>query len=315
MTLVFYATDIHGSETCFIKFINAALVYKADVLIMGGDLLGKTITPIFKFGERYESYYLGEKHLSHNEEELKNMIRDIRKMGSYEYITTKEEWDEMIKDEKKMNVLFKELAMSSIRRWISIAEEKLKGKKVKVFINSGNDDIPDINHILEDSDLVIFPNEKALFIDDHHEMLSLGYSNITPWRLPGDLPEEELRKKIDEVASKINNMKNAIFNIHVPPYNTPLDQAPKLDENLQPVITPGGEVEIISVGSVEVRRAIEKYQPLLGLHGHIHESRGTCKIGRTLCINPGSEYQRGILNGVLLKLDKGKIKFHLLVSG
>ena len=315
MTIVFYATDIHGSETCFIKFINAATVYKTDVLIMGGDLLGKTVTPIFRKDDSYEAYYLNENHYAHAGEELDNMIREIRKMGSYEYITTKEEWNDLIKDEKKMEELFKELAIESIKRWMGIAESKLKGKKVKVFVNSGNDDIPDINPILEENELVIFPNEKVLYIDEHHELLSLGYSNITPWHLPGDLPEEELEKKIEELIVKVNNMKNIVFNIHVPPYNTTLDQAPKLDDNLQPVITPGGEVEIVSVGSTAVRKAIEKYQPLLGLHGHIHESRGTCKIGRTLCINPGSEYQRGILNGVLFKLDKGKIKFHLLMSG
>lgn len=314
MVFVFYATDIHGSETCFIKFINAATVYKVDVLIMGGDILGKTITPIFKVGDNYEAYYLGETHYAHTDEELQNIIRNIRNMGSYDYITNKEEWNNMVEDEEKMEDLFRELAIKSVKRWMVLAEEKLRGKKVKAFVNSGNDDIQDINQVLEESDAIIFPNEKILYIDDYHEMLSLGYSNITPWHLPGDLPEDVLEKKIDELAVNINNMKNAIFNIHVPPYNTLLDQAPKLDENLQPVITPGGEVEITSVGSTALRKAIEKYQPLLGLHGHIHESRGTCKIGRTLCINPGSEYQRGILNGVLFRLDKGKIKFHLLVS-
>ena len=47
---------------------------------------------------------------------------------------------------------------------------------------------------------------------------------------------------------------------------------------------------MIHAGSTAVRASIEKHQPLVGLHGHIHESKGFVTLGRTLCLNPGSEY-------------------------
>jgi len=148
-------------------------------------------------------------------------------------------------------------------------------------------------------------------------MLSLGYSNMTPWRCARDIEEDELAKKINDLARKISDMNMAIFNIHVPPHGTPIDEAPELDENLRPKLAPGGEVMKRPVGSTAVRSAIEKYQPMLGLHGHVHESRGFVKIGRTLCVNPGSEYTEGILRGVLIQIDlkKKKVGDFLFTSG
>ncbi len=64
-----------------------------------------------------------------------------------------------------------------------------------------------------------------------------------------------------------------------------------------------------------MRAAIEKYKPLLGLHGHVHESKGFVNIGSTLCINPGSEYGEGILRGVIVELGDGKVKNYLLTQG
>jgi Icc-related predicted phosphoesterase len=138
---------------------------------------------------------------------------------------------------------------------------------------------------------------------------------LTPWRCPRDIPENELLQKIENLASKLQNPGKSIFNIHVPPYGSGLDSAPELDEQFKPKLEPGGRFKMISVGSKAVHEAILKYQPLLGLHGHIHESKGFSKIGRTLCLNPGSEYQEGILRGVLIQLSDGKIKDFMFVSG
>ena len=64
------------------------------------------------------------------------------------------------------------------------------------------------------------------------------------------------------------------------------------------------------------RRRSRSYQPALSLHGHIHEARGNCRIGRTLCINPGSSYEQGDLLGAVVDLDgKKKVKRFLLTSG
>ena len=56
-------------------------------------------------------------------------------------------------------------------------------------------------------------------------------------------------------------------------------------------------------------------QPLLGLHGHIHEATGVRRSGRTLAVNPGSDYSTGALNGALITLERDKVAAHQLVRG
>ena len=191
----------------------------------------------------------------------------------------------------------------------------MKKLDAQVFVMPGNDDEYFVDEELAKSEYIINPNEKATAIMDQFEMLSLGYANITPWKCARDIEEEELYKKIENLVNKISNFETAIFNVHVPPYGTSLDEAPELDENLKPKLGPSGRVMTKSVGSTSVRTAIEKYQPLLSLHGHVHESKGFIKIGRTLCLNLGSEYTEGILRGVLIQFDKNKIKDFLFTSG
>ena len=204
--------------------------------------------------------------------------------------------------------------IEQVRRWINIAEERLKGTGIKCYITPGNDDRFDIDQAFTESDYVINPEGKVVNIDKYHEMISTGFSNKTPWNTQREVTEEKLEEIIEEMASKVENMKNCIFNFHCPPYNTIIDVAPLLDETLKPVVK-GGQTIMVHVGSISVRKAIEKHQPLLGLHGHIHESRGVAKIGRTVCLNPGSEYTEGILRGVIVNLDKGKIKSYIFTSG
>ena len=79
--------------------------------------------------------------------------------------------------------------------------------------------------------------------------------------------------------------------------------------------TGAGGIEMQPVGSTACRETIERYQPLLGLHGHLHESRGTFQLGRTLCINPGSEYSEGVLRGALIELEGGQVKNYQLTTG
>jgi len=105
---------------------------------------------------------------------------------------------------------------------------------------------------------------------------------------------------------------SAIFNIHVPPYKSGLDEAPELDKDLRPVLA--GQ-SLKPVGSTALRKAIEEAKPLLGLHGHIHEGRGATRIGKTLCINPGSMYEQGTLLGAIVALGKNKIENYVLTSG
>jgi len=137
-------------------------------------------------------------------------------------------------------------------------------------------------------------------------MLSLGYSNITPWRCPRDISEEEIEEKITRLMGNVDRDSQLIYCIHVPPYDSGIDSAPELDENMKPKVGPGGQLMVMPVGSKAVRRSIEVYQPLLSLHGHIHEARGFSKIGKTMCFNPGSEYHEGILRGVLIQIENNR---------
>jgi Icc-related predicted phosphoesterase len=314
-TKIFFATDLHGSEKCFLKFVNAAKFYKANTLIMGGDITGKIVIPIVKEPNgKFHATFLGDKRTAKNDKELQDLKRAIRFAGYYPYLTDPDGMKELQTDESRVQSIFKELMLDTVRSWIQIAEERLKDSEIKVYITGGNDDVAEIESIIGGSSYVIDPEEKVVQIDGNYEMISTGWSNATPWKTARECTEEQLWAKIEMMTSQVKDMKNCIFNLHVPPIDSGLDSCPKLDENLKPVLA-GGEIVMTSGGSTSVRRAIETYQPLLGLHGHIHESKGFLKIGRTLCLNPGSEYSEGILRGALVELDDGTVKNFLLTQG
>ncbi|MGQ9459829.1 MAG: metallophosphoesterase family protein [Candidatus Bathyarchaeaceae archaeon] len=313
---LYFTTDIHGSEVCFKKFINAGAFYKADALILGGDITGKAVVPIIEKPDcTFHCKFLGESLKVNRGKELEDLMQKIRAIGYYPYPTNSSEAEELFQNQDKLDALFTELMKESVNRWLKIAEERLRGTGIQCFVSPGNDDSFSIDPILDGSPCVINPNEKIVAINSDLEMISLGNSNITPWKCPRDIPEEELFIKIDNLASQLKNPEKSIFNIHVPPCGSGIDSAPELDEELRPKLEPGGRFKMISVGSKAVYEAIMKYQPLLGLHGHIHESKGFAKIGRTLCLNPGSEYQEGILRGALIQLSNGKIKDFMFVAG
>jgi len=312
---LFFASDVHGSEVCFRKFLSAARVYNVDVLILNGDLTGKAIVPIVKQPDgTFEATFLNRKRTAGTDQELQELVKSVRFSGYYSYIATPEEAEKLRTDKIESDRVFSQLMIETLRDWIRIAEERLKDTPVKCFINAGNDDIPEVDSVLKSSERIIDPEDNVVRIDDRHEMITTGYSNITPWNAPRDIPEEDLAARIDRMASKVVDMKNCIFNFHCPPYDSGLDIAPRLDDDLRPMIQASG-IEMAPVGSKAVRDAITKHQPLLGLHGHIHESRAAVKLGRTLCLNPGSEYGEGILRGVLVTLSDARVERHMFTQG
>jgi len=315
MLRIFFASDVHGSEVCFRKFVNAGKAYKANVLILGGDITGKMIIPILQQEpETYTADFSSRTWIIRNNEELENFMKMVRNSGYYPYLTSELEFTELSADRNKVNKLFSELMLETVRRWVKIAEERLRGTGISCYVTPGNDDRFIIDEALSQSDYVVNPEGNVVSIAGEYEMISTGFSNMTPWKTQRELTEDELEKKIENMASNVKNMESCIFNLHCPPFNTLIDRAPQLDETLK-VVTKSGEKVIIPVGSVAARNAIRKYQPLLGLHGHIHESRGVEKLGRTLCLNPGSEYNEGILRGVIIDLENGAIKSYLFTSG
>jgi len=298
------------------KFLNSAKFYQANVLILGGDITGKMIVPIVDQGNgTYAADFLGTQQILKTPEEKAALEKNIRNSGYYPYPSTAAEVEKLQADKQLVDQLFSKVMADGVKRWVGIAEERLKGTDVKVYISPGNDDRFDIDEVLKTTNSNIYPEDQVISIDDHHEMITSGWANPTPWNSPREVNEEELLKKFEAMCSEVKNMENAIFNLHVPPKDTPLDLAPELDPTLKPVVRGGGGVSMIHVGSTATRQVIEKYKPLLGLHGHIHESRGFVKIGRTLCINPGSEYGEGILRGAVINLDEKGVKSYILTQG
>jgi len=313
-TRIFFATDVHGSEKSFLKFLNAPAFYKAQVIILGGDLTGKMIVPLVKESDGYHATFRGLNRKAANEEEAQALEKEIRFTGYYPYRSTPEEVKELETDPAKVHAIFNELMIQTMKQWMQMAEERLRKTGTIVYITGGNDDFLEIEPILSGSDYVVNPEGKVVQVTDKYEMISSGWSNPTPWKTPRECSEEELGAKIERMASQVKNMRNCIFNFHVPPINSRLDECPKLDENLKPMYN-GSEAIMTNVGSTSVRNAIEKYQPLLGLHGHIHESRGFYEIRRTLCLNPGSESAEGILLGAMVDIEDDKVKSYVLTQG
>ena len=313
---LFFSTDVHGSEKCYIKFLNAGKFYKAQVLVLGGDITGKVIVPLVKDSKgHYKATFRGVEREAKNEQEAQELEKVIRFSGYYPYRTDTDGMLKLQTDDQSVRSLFTQLMLDTVKRWVQLAEERLRDSGTKVYITGGNDDLPEIKPIIGASDYVVDPEDKVVDVDGKHEMISCGWSNPTPWKTPRESSEEELEKRIENmIAQHVKDMSNCIFNMHVPPIDSGLDTCPKLDANLKPEYA-GGQPVMTVGGSSAVRKAIEKYQPLVGLHGHIHEAKGFIKIGRTLCLNPGSEYSEGILRGTLVELEDGSVKNFLLTQG
>ncbi len=310
---VFFATDIHGSEVCWRKFLNSAAFYKADLVVLGGDVTGKVMVPIVAHNGYWQAVVRGESIRMDTQTELEAVQKQIRNKGSYPAVVTPDELQNLSDEEGAVDRRFSEEMIHSLDRWLDMADGKLQGGQIPCVLNGGNDDIWEIDDIIESSPCVSFGEGKSLDLDGFH-LVSMGWTNPTPWDTFREAPEEELKQKIDAVAAQIPDMERAIFNFHAPPYGTGLDEAPALDDTLRPMH--GGAV-MKPVGSTAVRDAINSYQPMLSVHGHIHESRGIKKMGRTLAINPGSVYGDGVLQGAVLELNpkKGKVTKYLLVNG
>ncbi len=308
-------TDVHGSDVCFRKFLNASKFYKADVLILGGDITGKSMVPIVETSAgSFECTYAGENFVLKSREQAEEFIKVIRNGGAYPQIVNQKEYEKLTSNSDKVQELFMRLMIEGVKKWIQLAEEKLKGTGTLCFISPGNDDIFEIDQVLNSSSFVVNPEEKVVDLGGGQEMITLGYANRTPWHSPREADEEVLQSKIERMASELNHPETSIFNLHVPPIDTPIDQAPKVDSDLKPVVN-AGHVVMTSAGSIATRNAILKYRPLAGLHGHIHEAKGVVRLGKTVCLNPGSEYGEGILRGVLGQVEDGKLRSYLLTSG
>jgi uncharacterized protein len=311
---IFFATDIHGSEICWRKFLNSAAFYNADMVILGGDVTGKIMVPIVATSPgHWEVTFGGRRVQLDTKAELDEIKRKIRDRGYYPAVMSTDELDSLNQEDGSVDRRFTQEMTKGLEMWLDMADSKLHGGEIPCILNGGNDDIWEIDDIIEQSPCVSFAESKVLDIGGFY-LASMGWTNPTPWNTFREAPEDVLATKIDAVVSSIPDMSRAVFNFHAPPYGTGLDEAPALDANMRPIH--GGAV-MKPVGSTAVKAAILKHQPILSVHGHIHESKGVLRLGRTLTMNPGSSYSDGVLQGAVLDLNekKGKVNRYILVNG
>jgi uncharacterized protein len=314
VTRLFYAGDVHGSRVCWKKFINAAAHYPADVLVMGGDLTGKALVPIVRHGDgSYTARVIGEERIARTAEELDQMQAAISTNGMYPLIVDEDEARLLGEDPRHREKVFEKALLDELRLWVEFADERLAGSQARAYVIPGNDDPWSIDAVLAGGVSVVPCDERVEGVGPH-ELISFGYSNRTPWHTPRELDEEEIYQRLKRLTDQLETPERAILNVHVPPWESSLDTAFEVDEQLR-YVTKGGRPHEVPTGSHAVRQIIEETQPLLSLHGHIHESKGVTRIGRTVAINPGSDYGSGHLDGCLVHLAPERVINQYLVSG
>ncbi len=304
---IYFSTDIHGSERCFRKFLAAATTYEAEVLIMGGDIAGKGLVPIRLDNGMLTAQVRGET-VSLPQEDEARLRAEINRLGFYSVIGDPAEMDRLESDPKAVDQAFRREIVAQIQAWCRLADERL-AREVRCIITPGNDDPLEIDPVLKAGPRIESP-EGELYELGPALLASCGDVTPTPWNTEREFSEEELGKRLARMLDAVPKGRQVVANFHNPPFSSGLDFAAELDANFTPVLR-GGRPSIVPVGSTAVRDAIKKYQPSVALHGHIHESKGAQKIGRTLCLNPGSDYAADLLRGVVVDLaeDGGYLDF------
>lgn len=311
---IFFATDVHGSEVCWRKFLNSGQHYHADVIILGGDMTGKALVPVIHDGgENWHATLLENRNALVGEEQVTEFEQAVIRRGYYPFRVEPDELRELSEDEPRWHALFEEKMLATVQKWMEMADEKLAGTGIRCFVCPGNDDQLDVDAVIADANTVELGEGRVLEIGGY-QMCSSGWANRTPWDTYREEDEPDLAKRIAAMVSQVTAApEHTIFSLHCPPYNTGLDDAPELTKDMD--LKDAGHA-VRPVGSTAVREAIESFQPALSLHGHIHEARASRRIGRTLCINPGSSYEQGQLMGAVIDLEGGKkVKRFVLTSG
>jgi uncharacterized protein len=311
---IFFATDVHGSEVCWRKFLNSGKHYQADVIILGGDMTGKALVPVIDDGGgRWHATLLEHRQELVGEDQVAEFEQAVIRRGYYPFRITPEELHELAQDEPRWHALFEDHMLATVARWMELADEKLAGTGIRCFVCPGNDDQLNVDDVIARAKTVELGEGRVIEVDGY-QMASSGWANRTPWDTYREEDEPQLAERIERMASQVTAPpERTIFSLHCPPYGTGLDDAPELTAEMD--LKDAGHA-LKPVGSTAVRDAIERYQPALSLHGHIHECRATKRLGRTLCVNPGSSYEQGQLLGAVIDVEGGKqVKKFVLTSG
>jgi Icc-related predicted phosphoesterase len=318
-TRLFFAADLHGSQPTFRKFLGAAGFYECDALVFGGDLMGKALVPIVRSNGAYRARFQDLDH-EFEKDGMDAFTRSVELPGFYWHVFEPDEYEAVKDDELARLALFQRLASERLAEWISLAEDRLGGRGVRMYLTGGNDDEPAMLEVLDrhDGPNVIACEDRLVDLDDEHTMITVGLSTVTPWDTPREASEDEIEAAIERSAHSVPDVGRCVFNLHCPPKDTPIDTCLKLEKRPGELPTPireAGRFVTTGGGSTAVREAVRRYQPLVALHGHIHESMGRFRLGRTQCFNPGSEYVQGTLNGWIVSLKGGKLSGYQHTSG
>ena len=311
---LFFATDIHGSETCWRKFLNSGKHYGADAIVLGGDMTGKALVPVIHDGgDRWHATLLENRNDLVGDEQVQQFEEAVIRRGYYPFRTTAEEVRELRDNEARWHALFQEKMLETVEKWMRLADERLAGTGIRCFCCPGNDDQFEVDEIIERAQHVECGEGRVVEIEGF-QMASTGWANITPWHTYREEEEPQLKQRLEQVVAQVTAPpERTIFSFHCPPHGTGLDDAPELTADMR--LKDAGR-STKPCGSTAVREVIQEHQPALALHGHIHEARGSTRLGNTLCINPGSSYEQGQLLGAVIELDgKKKVKRFILTSG
>jgi Icc-related predicted phosphoesterase len=311
---IFFATDIHGSETCWRKFLNSGVHYRVDAIVLGGDMTGKALVPVIHDGgENWHATLLENRHELVGEEQVREFEDAVVRRGYYPFRATPDEVRALHENEAHWHGLFEQKMLETVAKWMDLADERLAGTGIACFVCPGNDDQLEVDDVIRQAKSVRLAEGEVVEIDGF-QMASTGWANITPWHTYREEEEPELATRLKQVVDRVTaSPERTIFSFHCPPYGTGLDDAPELTADMR--LKDAGR-STKPCGSTAVREVIESFQPALSLHGHIHEARGSMRLGRTLCINPGSSYEQGQLLGAVVELDgKKKVKKFVLTSG
>jgi uncharacterized protein len=313
---LFFSVDVHGADSVWQKWLNVPEIYGVDAMLLCGDLSGKSLVPIIKQKNGFnKAFYFGNNWTLKTEQETAEMEKRIRSAGAYTIRCDQQMIEKLQNNPAQVEKIMLEKIKERMQNWLELLLEKVDVGKTDVIVMPGNDDDWEIDEVIKSFE----PRGIHWCLDKVVEvlgipMISLDYVNPTPWDTPREDKEKGIKKRIKNLVKMLDDPGRSIFNFHAPPYGTMLDLAPELDANKKPV-TVAGQVNFVHVGSKAVYEALEKYQPMLGLHGHIHESYGTDKVGETPVVNPGSEYGEGILRGYIIEIDDGKVIDHWKVEG
>jgi uncharacterized protein len=313
----YMCSDLHAANRAYRKLLNAIKmkVYEAQVVLIAGDLTGKAIVPIIAEGNgHYHAAFLDQQYHVETESELQELERSISDVGYYPHRCEPDEVAALQANSELMNDLFRRKMIERVGEWVALAEERIGQSGVQFYMMPGNDDDFGVDEQIARSSYVVNPVGKTIQLNEFHELISFDYANPTPWNTPREWSEDEYYTQITTRAAGLQNVGRAVFMIHVPPYDSGLDTAPELDKNMRPKVTMG-DVLRVPVGSTGVRRALQELQPVVSIHGHVHEAPGQSKVGRTTCFNAGSEANQGILRGFVLDLGKDKLDRAFRVQG